>query len=80
MNKRIKCMEFGDTNMQPDRFCTIMKKMRMRQLYFPEKMLPSATTVTCSECHEVGHNKKSKHCPMHPQNVSFVFSDSEDES
>ena len=80
LNKRIKCMEFGDTNMKKDRFATIIQKLRVKQLHFPEQMIRNKKSIVCSACHEVGHNRKNKHCPLHESNISIHFSDSEDES
>ena len=33
LNKRIKCMEFGETNMKEDRFCIIVRNLRVKQLH-----------------------------------------------
>ena len=77
LNKRIKCMEFGETNLKSDRFAKIMRNMRVKQLYYPDNLFTKGNEISCSACHEVGHNKKNKHCPMHPENIHLEFSDSD---
>ena len=39
LNKRIKCMEFGVTNLKDDRLYCIMHHLRVKQFYYPRKML-----------------------------------------
>ena len=80
LNKRIKCMEFGSTNLQSDRFSCIVRSMRVKQIHHPEQILHKITEKTCSACMEVGHNKKNKNCPMHPSRLTIDFSESEEES
>ena len=79
LNKRIKAMEYGVTNMKDDRFMVIMRFMRVKQFFYPEQLLPSSRDMTCSACKQKGHNKKNKNCPLHPSQVQLDFSDTDDE-
>ena len=79
LNKRIKCMEFGVTNMGEDRFVSIMRNTRVKQFHYPDQMLRKSQEVVCSACNEIGHRRNNKHCPMHPDNIHFDLSDSDEE-
>ena len=79
LNKRIKCMEFDVTNMKEDRFVNIMKHMRVKQFFYPDQTVEDHRIIRCQACKEIGHNKKNKSCPFHPQQVQMYFSDTDDE-
>ena len=79
LNKRIKCMEFGETNLKDNRFATIIQRIRVKQLHFPDHITKKKKNIVCSACHEIGHNRKNKQCPLHATNITIEFSDSEDE-
>ena len=80
LNKRVKCMEFGATNLGDDRFICIMRQMRVKQLHEPQEIFRNSIEVRCTVCHEIGHNRKNKNCPLHPDRVEIYFSDSDDEA
>jgi hypothetical protein len=79
LNKRIKQYEISQTNLDSKRFYTIIHLIRTKQFEFTTCILPSAKTVTCSACHQVGHNKKNKSCPLHPSHPVIEFEDSDNE-
>ena len=78
LNKRIKVLEVNSTNMDNDRFVTIMEIMRLKQFYFPESICSEKESITCSACKQQGHNKKNKNCIMHPNQPEPYFSDSDE--
>ena len=47
LNKLIKTLEVGNTNLSQDRFFTITRNLRVRQFYYPESIF-STNTVICS--------------------------------
>ena len=53
LNKRTKCMEFSETNLNDERFCTITRNLRVKQFHYPENLLPSKTTITCQAYQEI---------------------------
>jgi len=79
LNKCVKNLELHSTNLDKDRFQTIMRTMRAKQIYYPESICLPEKVVTCSACKQKGHNKKNKNCLMHPDQPEPYFSDSEDE-
>ena len=79
LNKRIKQLEFSCTNLNQDRFKTIMQTLRVKQFYFTDGVLKEKKDVTCSACKIPGHNRKNKSCPLHPSQPEPYFSDSETE-
>ena len=76
LNKVIKIMEIGHTNFSPDRFETIVRNFRIKQFYYAKAIIPLENKKVCSSCHQVGHNKKNKACPMHPSQPMLVFEES----
>ena len=72
-------MEFCETNLEDNRFTTIIRRIRVKQLYFPDNITKKKKNIVCSACHEIGHNRKNKQCPLHATNITIEFSDSEDE-
>ena len=79
LNKRIKCMEFGVTNLGMDRFLCIIRHMRVKQFYHPDQILYQSKEIRCQACNEIGHNRKNKNCPLHPDHVDIYFSDSDED-
>jgi len=78
LNKCIKNLELHSTNLDHNRFLTIMRILRSKQFHFPESIYtPAESTVQCSSCKQVGHNKKNKNCPLHPDQPELYFSDSD---
>ena len=78
LNKRIKHFELVDTNLDTQRFYTIIHLMRTKQFEFTECIFPSRKEIICSACSQTGHNKKNKSCPMHPTHPVIQFEDSDD--
>ena len=79
LNKRIKTLELNSTNLDCDRYATIMRRMRLKQLHFPESVFEEvSSTLKCTKCNQYGHNKKNKNCPMHPSQPEM--SDFEDDT
>ena len=79
LNKRIKCSEVEETNLDDNRFRNIIHSILSKQLYFTETIMPSSFTVTCSACHQEGHNRKNKSCPLHPSHPSIEFEESDND-
>ncbi|XP_065653654.1 uncharacterized protein LOC136080653 isoform X1 [Hydra vulgaris] len=79
LNKQIKYYEISHTNLSKNRFYTIIHLMRCKQFCFTENILPSSKVITCSKCHQEGHNKKNKICPLHESHPEIVFENSENE-
>ena len=79
LNKQIKVMEMDHTNLDENRFFTIIRNMRINQFTFSKNIFPSNKQVTCSACHEKGHTKKNKSCPMHPSQPPIMFEESDNE-
>ena len=77
LNKRIKTFELSATNMDNNRFFTIVRLIRMKQLVFTKSILKSKVMVKCSACNQDGHNRKNKSCPMHPSHPPLEFDDSD---
>ena len=67
----------SDTNLDTDRFLKITHIMRVKQLIFTDVIIQRKTTIKCSACGEVGHNKKNKSCPLHPSHPAIEFDDSD---
>ena len=81
INKRIKTFELSGTNMDENRFLTIVQLIRMKQLVFTTSILYNKVSSKCSACKQDGHNKKNKSCPLHPSHPEIEFDDSDtDES
>uniref|UniRef100_A0A7M5WU97 Uncharacterized protein n=2 Tax=Clytia hemisphaerica TaxID=252671 RepID=A0A7M5WU97_9CNID len=66
LNKQMKTLERYGTNNKDNRFIKILKKIRLRQFHFSQSVLKNESSITCSRCHEVGHNCKNKSCRLHP--------------
>jgi len=79
LNKRIKQIEISQTNMDTNRFYTVIHIMRSKQFEFTNSVFPCKTTVKCSACGQEGHNKKNKSCPMHPSHPPITFDNSDGE-
>ena len=79
LNKIIKTMELCGTNLDAGHFKKIIRNLRIKQFIYPKSIIPREVTVTCSRCHQVGHNKKNKCCPLHDIHPDIDFSDSEDD-
>ena len=80
LNKLIKTSELNDTNLDTKRFYTIVHLMRLKQFFYIDTITKKKTiTITCSACHQQGHNKKNKSCPMHPSHPPIEFDESDDE-
>ena len=79
LNKRIKFEELNHSNLDSDRFVRICTKFRTKQLHYPDCIITKKTTPTCSACHEEGHTKKNKLCPLHPDMPPPEFDNSDDE-
>ena len=77
LNKRIKIMEIEHTNLDKNRFETVMRNLRIKQFHYSETVFPSKTEITCSTCHQKGHNRKNKSCPMHPSQPQLIFEESD---
>ena len=58
LNEMIKIMELGETNMDQHHIQKIIRNLRIKQFINPETLVPNETTITCSKCNQVGHNKK----------------------
>ena len=80
LNKQIKTMETSETNQDSNRFKTIMHIRMVRQFHFTSSFIKDkVVTVKCSRCKQIGHNRKNKSCPMHPEQPRLYFSDSDSE-
>ena len=79
LNKIIKTSEMHNTNFSQQRFRDITRLLRTKQFYFPESLIPSTKTVTCSACNQTGHNRKNKSCPLHPSHPDIEFDESDTE-
>ncbi len=79
LNKMVKTMEWSSTNRDEKRFLHIMKMFRTQHFHYPENVFTPTRDVTCSACHQKGHTKKNKSCPMHPSQPSIQFDESDDE-
>ena len=78
LNKQVKFLELGHTDLSKNRFAEIMRLLRVRAIHYPMLLLDeSSRDQTCSRCHQKGHNRKNKSCPMHPSHPPPTFSDSE---
>jgi len=81
LNKRVKTLELNSTNLDHDRFKTVMRRMRLKQFHFPESIVDEvSSSLKCSRCHHYGHNKKNKNCPMHPSQPELPEFEEETES
>ena len=79
VNKLIKTQEIDCTNLDQNRFLTIIRNLRVKQFYYPDGIF-SKNMVKCSRCQQPGHNKRNKNCPEHPDQPRLNdFADSEDE-
>lgn len=79
LNKLIKTQEIDCTNLDQNRFLTIIRNLRVKQFYYPDGIF-SKNMVKCSRCQQPGHNKRNKNCPEHPDQPRLNdFADSEDE-
>lgn len=81
LNKRIKVMELNDTNLDNFRFQSIVRSMRSKQFFYADSIYHIRKELTCFRCHEKGHNRKNKCCPLHPSQpqVEFELSDDDNE-
>ena len=82
LNKRIKFYELSETNLDINRFYTVIHLIRTKQFEFPECIMPSKKEITCSACNQSGHNRKNKSCPLHPSHpiIDFEESDTEEDT
>lgn len=80
LNKRIKTMEINDTNLDKTRFFTIITQMRSKQFHYVDCIYHLHKEMKCSRCHEKGHNKKNKCCPLHPSQPQIEFELTDDEN
>ncbi|XP_066925516.1 uncharacterized protein [Clytia hemisphaerica] len=82
LNKRIKQTELSHTNMDTQRFRTIIHILRTKQFKFTASIMSSKkkTSITCSACNQTGHNKRNKSCPMHESHPPIIFDDTDEES
>ena len=78
-NKRIKCSELQETNLDTKRFHAVMHLMRTKQFEFTASIMASTKEIKCSACNQIGHNRKNKMCPLHPTHPIIEF-DNSDES
>ena len=79
LNKRVKTLELNSTNLDTNRFHAVMRRMRLKQLHFPESIIHEVSSnLKCSRCHQYGHNKANKNCPQHPSQPDL--SDFEEET
>jgi hypothetical protein len=61
-NKRVKTLELHSTNLDCDRFKTVMRRMRLKQFHFPESVEQEvSSTLKCSRCNHFGHNNKTQY-------------------
>ena len=79
LNKQMKQIERYDTNSQTDRFIHVIRKIRLRQFHFNSMIFKAETTVKCSRCHQIGHNRKNKSCQLHPDQPQLPFPESEED-
>ena len=79
LNKQIKQIEMHETNRSCDRFEETMRICRIRQFYYSKSIFNSFTTKKCSRCNQIGHNRKNKSCPMHPDQPNLDFPDTDEE-
>ena len=63
LNKLIKFLELGHTNLSGNRFEQIIRWLRVRALHFPVMLINSTRNQTCSRCHQPGHNRKKQVLP-----------------
>lgn len=78
LNKLVKILEMTHTNLSKSRFEQIIQLLHVRAFHYPDMLLDeSARDQTCSRCHQKGHNKKNKSCPLHPSHPPPVYSDSD---
>ena len=77
LNKRMQFMQTDETNMDGNRFQTVIRNLQLKQLHYPDSYVRGADTDTCSAHIIPGHNKKSKSCPMHSSQPSLTFHDSD---
>eukprot|EP00111_Clytia_hemisphaerica_P011030 TCONS_00032325-protein len=79
LNKLIKTLEMDSTNLSKDRFLTVTRVLRVKQLYYPESIF-TENKKKCSVCKIPGHNKNNKNCPNHPEQPQIEsFPESENE-
>lgn len=80
LNKQIKTLELNSTNLDSDRFETIIRILRLKQFNYPESVYKSReASVTCSRCKTFGHNRRNKNCPMDPSRPLMEFDESDEE-
>ena len=78
LNKQVKFLELGHTDLSGNRYAQIMRLLRVRAFHFPAMLLDDPSRdQTCSRCNQKGHNRKNKMCPMHPSQPALKFSDSD---
>ena len=80
LNKRIKVEELSGTNLSNSRFADIIRNMRIKQFYYVNSICKEHKEITCSRCHEKGHNRKNKSCLLHPSQPNITFEVSDDEN
>eukprot|EP00111_Clytia_hemisphaerica_P014888 TCONS_00043847-protein len=80
LNKIIKTKEIHETNLSENRFKDIIRDMRIKQFYYPMSVYKQFKEITCSRCHEKGHNKKNKSCRLHPSQPTETFELSDNEN
>ena len=78
LNKQIKTME-RETNQDSARFRTVMRIRMINQFHFTESVIRNKVSITCSRCKQIGHNRKNKSCPMHPDQPQMLFDETDNE-
>jgi len=78
LNKQVKLLEIGHSDLSGNRYQQILRMLRVRMFHFPSLVLDDPTRdMRCSRCNQKGHNKKNKCCPMHPSQPPLYFSDTD---
>ena len=81
LNKRLKVYESEHTSQGAGRFEKILRMFRVSTIHYPNSMMQTERSLTCSACGGKGHTKKNKLCPNHIQegmgNQDIAESDTE---
>ena len=80
LNKLIKTSELSDTNLDNQRFHTVTHLMRIKQFIFTDMIMPKQSTIVCSACGHIGHNKRNKSCLLHESHPIVEFDESDVEN
>ena len=74
LNKQLKFLESGHTDLSRSRYQQVLRLLRVRMFHFTTSVLDDpAREMTCSRCKQKGHNRKNKSCPMHPSQPPMEF-------